>query len=188
MKTYQDFLTELTIAQANIFGAEAHAGQVRKSSGEPYFTHPTAVFNLLKKIGVNDRNVLVSALLHDTIEDSPATQNVLKRKFNKDVARIVKGLSSSKKGIAKHGKPKYLAHKMIKMDNGVLDIKLADRWHNLQDMGDMSREKAKAYLLQTKYIIEELRANRNLTSTQKKLIRKIEKTINKFKDIIDENI
>jgi len=184
MKTYEDFLTELSINQANIFGAEAHSGQVRKSSGEPYFTHPTAVYNLLKKIGVNDRNILVAALLHDTIEDSDHTQNTLKRRFNKDVSKIVKGLSSSKKGIEKHGKPKYLAHKMIKMDNGVLDIKLADRWHNLQDMGDMPPKKAKAYLLQTKYIIEELRSKRKLTSTQKKLIRHIEKTMRKFKDIM----
>ena len=184
LKTFETFIDELSIAHANDFASKAHLGQIRKSSGEPYFTHPTAVYNLLKNIGVRDRNILVAALLHDTIEDSSTSMNDIIRHFNKDVAKIVKGLSSSDKGINKYGKPKYLAHKMIKMSNEVLIIKLADRWHNLQDMNAMPKDKSKAYLLQTKYIIEELKDNRSLNSIQKKLIRKIEKTMRNFKDLM----
>jgi (p)ppGpp synthase/HD superfamily hydrolase len=184
MKLFKQFIYELSISKANDFAANAHLGQIRKSSGEPYFTHPTAVYKLLKSIGVKDRNILIAALLHDTIEDSSTSMNDITRNFNKDVAKIVKGLSSSEKGINKYGKPKYLAHKMIKMDNNVLIIKLADRWHNLQDMNDMPKLKAKSYLLQTKYIIEELRDNKNLNSIQKKLVRKIEKTLRQFKDLM----
>lgn len=188
MKKYSEFITELAIERAYAFAKDAHSGQVRKSSGKPYVVHPTAVFKLLKKVGVKDRNVLVSALLHDTIEDSPATYNIIVKKFNKDVGRIVKELSSSMSGISKLGKPKYLASKMTKMNSDALLIKLADRWHNIQDMGDMPSKKAKQYISQTMYIVGELRLNRNLSTMQKKIIRSIEKTIDKFSYLIDPEL
>ena len=180
MLSFKEFLLELSVKHATDFATKAHAGQIRKSSGEPYVMHPTAVYSFLRTLGVKDRNVLVSAMLHDTIEDSPATHNKLKSEFNKDVARIVSGLSSSKKGIKALGKPAYLAQKMMKMDSEVLTIKLADRWHNLQDMGDMPATKSKKYMDQTEYIIQELRAKKQLNKTQKKIIKKIEQTMKKF--------
>lgn len=180
MISYNDLLLEISLKKANDFATKAHDGQIRKSSGEPYVMHPTAVFDFLQKLGVKDRNVLVSSYLHDTIEDSPTTFNILKKEFNKDVARIVKGLSSSIKGIQALGKPQYLAKKMISMDAEVLTIKLADRWHNLQDMMSMPKDKAQKYMDQTSFILQELTAKKKLNKTHKKIIKSIEQTLKKF--------
>ncbi|RZA26093.1 MAG: HD domain-containing protein, partial [Lysobacteraceae bacterium] len=54
-------------------GAAAHEGQTRKS-GEPYITHPVAVAKVLAELGL-DVETLIAAILHDTIEDTPLTQD-----------------------------------------------------------------------------------------------------------------
>lgn len=174
MLSYTDYLLELSLQKANDFATAAHQGQIRKSSGEPYVMHPTAVYQFLKNLGVKDRNVLVAAYLHDTIEDSPATHNTIKKEFNADVARIVKGLSSSEKGIKLLGKPVYLAQKMIQMDPDVLLIKLADRWHNTTDLDAMSKDKAQKYMAQTDFIIKEIEDKKRLGKIHKKVIKQIE--------------
>lgn len=182
MKPFFEYILELSVQAANDFATKAHSGQVRKSSGDPYVVHPTAVYKFLRDVvKIKDRNTLVAAYLHDTIEDSDTTQNMIKREFNKDVAKIVQELSSSPKGIAAMGKEAYLAKKMIQMSNNALVIKLADRWHNLQDINTMPAKWSEKYIAQTQYIFDKLKRKRALNKTHKKIIRIIEKRMESYK-------
>ena len=67
------------IYDAYNFGKNAHEGQKRKS-GKPYFTHCVAVATILADWGM-DTNIIISGLLHDTIEDTHATYNTIKEQF-----------------------------------------------------------------------------------------------------------
>ena len=72
-------------------GASAHAGQERKS-GEPYITHPVAVARVLTELGM-DAETIIAALLHDTLEDTALTREVLAGEFGEVVAELVDGVT-----------------------------------------------------------------------------------------------
>lgn len=173
-------LTELALDQAIDFAEDMHKGQIRKGDKKPYVVHPKAVYSILKSFNVTDKILLIAAWLHDTIEDTTATYNIIKRKFNKEVAELVKDVSSDKKEIQILGKPEYLLQKMLKIDNNALTLKLADRLHNVSDITTMPAKTAQKTYLQTKYILDELKEKRNLNQIQKKIIRAIEKNLNKM--------
>jgi GTP pyrophosphokinase len=172
-------LNELALDSAIDFAEQMHKGQVRKGNQKPYVVHPKAVYSILKSFNVKDKVLLIAAWLHDTIEDTSATYNIIKRKFNKEVAELVKQLSSSEKGISKFGKPEYLLHKMLKISKNALTLKLADRLHNVTDI--MSMSNSENIYNQTLYIIDGLKEKRTLNKLQKKLIKAIEKYLQKFK-------
>ena len=67
MIAYDPMIDGTRLHQAFVFGMEAHEGQIR-ASGEPYFTHPIAVANLLVDMNL-DLDTVITALLHDTVED-----------------------------------------------------------------------------------------------------------------------
>ncbi|MEM7711278.1 MAG: HD domain-containing protein, partial [Pseudomonadota bacterium] len=73
------------------YGAEMHAGQVRRS-GEPYFTHPVQVACLLTEQRLDDAT-LVTALLHDTIEDTRASYLDIEARFGTEIAELVDGVT-----------------------------------------------------------------------------------------------
>lgn len=73
---------------AYAFARDAHAGQRLETDGAPYFHHPLAVGALLHEAGFRD-DVAAAGLLHDTVEDSPASSEDLARRFGLDVARLV---------------------------------------------------------------------------------------------------
>lgn len=169
----------MSIGKAAALAAKSHAGQYRKGSGASYIVHPTAVYRILRAIGVKDRVVLVAAFLHDTIEDTPISYNAIKKEFNKEVADLVKEVTSIKKDLEKLGKEDYLIAKMVKMSNSALIIKLADRLHNLRDITSMPQMSIKKLRSNTKYIISQLTEKRKLNNTHKKIIRDIKKEIEK---------
>jgi len=181
MKTFVEFLIELSLGKAGVFADNAHKGQHRKTSGAPYIIHPTAVVRILQKLGVKDKNILVAAYLHDVLENSSISYNDIKREFNKEISQLVKEVTSNKKGITVYGKPKYLAHKMIKSSDAGLIIKLADRAHNISDLSSMKQDKAQAYADQTFFIIAELKEKRQLNKYHKKLIKILNKSLTKYK-------
>jgi len=174
-------LTEMSLEAAMDFAEEMHKGQIRKGDKKPYVIHPKAVYSILKSFRITDKIILVAAWLHDTIEDTSATYNIIKRKFNKEVAELVKQLSSDKKEILKIGKEEYLLRKMLKMDKNALTLKLADRLHNVSDIMTMPKKTSQKTYIQTKYILDGLREKRQLTQIQKKIVKAIEKYLNKFK-------
>ena len=79
------------LRQAYLVARDAHEGQTR-SSGEPYITRPVAVACILAEMKL-DYETLMAALLHDVIEDTPATYQDMEQLFGKSVAELVEGVS-----------------------------------------------------------------------------------------------
>ncbi|MCK5732178.1 MAG: bifunctional (p)ppGpp synthetase/guanosine-3',5'-bis(diphosphate) 3'-pyrophosphohydrolase [Tenericutes bacterium] len=127
------------IKSAFDYACEMHAPQKRKS-GEPYIVHPRDVAITLAKYQV-DPNTLVSGLLHDVIEDTPATYEDIKEKFNEEIADIVEGVtkldmlhykgSKASQQVKNHQKMVLAMAKDIR----VIFVKLADRLNNMRTLG-----------------------------------------------------
>jgi len=165
---------ELT-KKAFIFAKSAHKNQTRKFSGLPYIVHPTEVANLVSKF-TNNPILVAASYLHDTIEDTETTYEILKLEFGKTVADLVQELTSLSKEEIKNagGKAKYLTTKMMKMSKDALTIKLCDRLDNVSDVNASEGFKER-YYAETKYILDNL--TRSLDSTQKKIVNAIKEKI-----------
>ena len=132
------------IRQAYAYGRQMHEGQFRKS-GEPYFTHPVAVAAILTEQRLDDATI-VTALLHDTIEDTKSTYTEVARLFGEEVAELVDGvtkltnlqLSSTESKQAENFRKLLMA---MSKDLRVILVKLADRLHNMRTIKSMSPEK-----------------------------------------------
>lgn len=128
------------IVRAHAVAAEAHREQTRKS-GEPYITHPIAVARIVAELGLDDATI-AAALLHDTVEDTGLTLEVLGQEFGEDVAEIVDGVTKLDR-VKFDSKEAQQAATMRKMlvamakDLRVLIIKLADRLHNMRTLAGM---------------------------------------------------
>ncbi|MEE3323419.1 MAG: HD domain-containing protein, partial [Pseudomonadota bacterium] len=84
-------LKEDVVEKAYNYAKEKHEGQTR-ASGEPYYTHPVEVAMILAEMGM-DTPTIVTAILHDTVEDTDATEEDLKREFSEEVAKLVAGVT-----------------------------------------------------------------------------------------------
>ncbi len=132
------------LRRAWAYGERMHDGQ-RRHSGEPYFTHPVAVAAILAEMRLDDAT-LVTALLHDTIEDTRSTHAEVGRLFGEDVAELVDGvtkltnlqLSSSKAKQAENVRKLLIA---MSRDLRVILVKLADRLHNMRTIKSMRPDK-----------------------------------------------
>lgn len=144
------------------FADERHAGQVRKGSGEAYFSHPLAVSYLVAghKRSKKLDEILAAAILHDILEDTDTTFAELAERFGPLVASLVLELTSDPEAIAALGKKEYLKRKLCGVSSYALTLKLADRLHNVSD------RPARQALLDTVEIIEHLRSRRRLSAPQ----------------------
>jgi len=132
------------IAAAYAYGLKMHEGQFRKS-GEPYFSHPVAVAAILTEQRLDDAT-LVTALLHDTIEDTKASYSEVSALFGDEVAMLVDGvtkltnlqLSSHETKQAENFRKLFMA---MSKDLRVILVKLSDRLHNMRTIKSMSAEK-----------------------------------------------
>jgi guanosine-3',5'-bis(diphosphate) 3'-pyrophosphohydrolase len=118
----------------------AHAGQLRRS-GEPYITHPIAVAGIVADLGLDEQTV-AAALLHDAVEDTGVTNEVIDRDFGPAVALIVDGVTKLDRlqFDSKEAQQAATVRKMlVAMANDwrVLIIKLADRLHNMRTLSVM---------------------------------------------------
>jgi (p)ppGpp synthase/HD superfamily hydrolase len=77
-----------SIERAIAFATGAHAGQVRKYTGEPYITHPIAVAKIVATVEHTEA-MLIAAILHDTVEDTPVTIELVEEQFGAEVAELV---------------------------------------------------------------------------------------------------
>ena len=140
------------IRRAYEFSAKAHEGQTRRS-GEPYLQHPLAVAGILTFLKL-DETAIVAALLHDTLEDTVATQEELRAQFGNEVSHLVEG-------VTKIGQIPFQTYEEKQAENfrkmllsmaddiRVVFIKLADRLHNMRTLEHMSESKQKQIAQET---------------------------------------
>jgi GTP pyrophosphokinase len=134
---------EARLLQRGYDRAEAcHRGQLRKS-GDPYITHPLAVAAILAELGM-DTTTLQAALLHDTLEDTGYSVEMLKKEFGAEVAHLVNGVTKLDRVKYGDAAEAETIRKMIvamASDPRVLVIKLADRLHNMRTLRFLPPEK-----------------------------------------------
>lgn len=121
-----------------------HSGQ-KRASGEPYFSHPCAVAEILIDLGL-DAPTVAAAFLHDVVEDTQATEDDIQRKFGREIMTLVDG-------VTKLDKIQFRTHEeedaenfrkiFVAMANDVrvIIIKLADRLHNMRSLNFLSMER-----------------------------------------------
>ena len=144
VRNYNPRTNEDLIRRAYAYGLKMHEGQSRQS-GEPYFTHPVAVAAILTEQRLDDATI-VTALLHDTIEDTKSTYSEVARLFGVEVAELVDGvtkltnlqLSSTQSKQAENFRKLFMA---MSKDLRVILVKLADRMHNMRTIKSMKPEK-----------------------------------------------
>jgi guanosine-3',5'-bis(diphosphate) 3'-pyrophosphohydrolase len=126
-----------TIMRAVEYALEAHREQVRRS-GEPYIIHPCHVGEILMELGM-DADTITAAVLHDVIEDTPATFDEVNRLFGATVANLVDGVTKLTR-LGNFSREEQQAESLRKMfvamanDIRVIMIKLADRLHNMRTL------------------------------------------------------
>lgn len=134
---------DLALLQRAFDVADAkHEGQKRKS-GDPYITHPLAVSTILAELGM-DTTTLVAALLHDTVEDTDYSLELLREEFGDEVAQLVDGVTKlDKVELGSAAEAETIRKMVVAMarDPRVLVIKLSDRLHNMRTMRFLSPEK-----------------------------------------------
>jgi GTP pyrophosphokinase len=131
------------LQKAYVYSAKVHQGQLRLS-GEPYLTHPLAVGELLAGMRLDPVTVAVG-LLHDTLEDTLATEEELEAQFGEEIGHLVGGLTKISR-IEFSSREEHQAENFRKMllamskDIRIILIKLADRLHNMQTLQYMSED------------------------------------------------
>ena len=144
IKENYSFSEEERLYKAYTYAQTAHAGQ-KRASGEPYFIHPCAVANILMDLGL-DEATIAAALLHDVIEDTPATAEDIQREFGSEVLGLVDGVTKLEKIVFKSQEDadaenfRKIFVAMAK-DVRVIIIKLADRLHNMRSLNFLSHER-----------------------------------------------
>jgi guanosine-3',5'-bis(diphosphate) 3'-pyrophosphohydrolase len=137
VKRYNPNSDEALLDRAYVYAMKAHGSQMR-ASGDPFFWHPLEVAAILTDLKLDDASI-VAALLHDTIEDTPATRAEIDELFGHDIGTLVEGLTKLKKLdlVTKEAKQAENLRKLllaIADDVRVLLVKLADRLHNMRTL------------------------------------------------------
>ena len=143
VRAYDPDADEALINRAYVFSMKAHGAQVR-ASGDPYFSHPIEVAGILTDLKLDDETI-VTAILHDTIEDTVATPDQIEKLFGPSVARLVDGVTKLSK-IEAQSENERAAENLRKFllalsdDIRVLLVKLADRLHNMRTLHHIKNE------------------------------------------------
>ncbi|MBL6931005.1 MAG: bifunctional (p)ppGpp synthetase/guanosine-3',5'-bis(diphosphate) 3'-pyrophosphohydrolase [Rhodospirillales bacterium] len=137
VKSYDPNADEAVLDRAYVFAMKVHGNQ-KRASGDPYFLHPLEVAGILTEYKL-DAATIVTALLHDTIEDTLATQEEIDKLFGKEVGRLVDGVTKLTRieMQSDHAKQAENFRKLLLAmsdDIRVLLVKLADRLHNMRTL------------------------------------------------------
>ncbi|MCE2841743.1 MAG: RelA/SpoT family protein [Novosphingobium sp.] len=134
---YDPDADEAMLNRAYVYTVQKHGTQ-KRASGDPYFSHPVEVAGLMTELKL-DQDTIITALLHDTVEDTLATTAEIERLFGPDVARLVDGVTKLSK-IEVMSENERAAENLRKFllamseDIRVLLVKLADRLHNMRTL------------------------------------------------------
>lgn len=123
------------LLKAISFAAAKHRNQRRKgANAEPYINHPLEVANILATVGkVSDHNILIAAVLHDTIEDTETTAEEIALIFGEEVCEMVLEVTDDK-GLNKHERKLHQIEHAPHLSHGAKHIKLADKISNIRDI------------------------------------------------------
>lgn len=143
VRRYDPDVDEDALNRAYVFSMKAHGNQIR-ASGDPYFSHPVEVAGLLSEKRLDGASIM-TALLHDTVEDTETTIEQISSSFGPEVGALVDGvtklsmleLQSSRTKQAENFRKLVLA---MSQDIRVLLVKLADRLHNMKTLHFIKRE------------------------------------------------
>ena len=153
VKSYDTSANEDALNKAYVFSMKAHGSQ-RRASGDPYFSHPLEVAGILTKMRL-DHYTIITALLHDTVEDTNVTVEEIGRMFGKEIASLVDGVTklsridlvSDSRKQAENFRKLVIA---MSDDIRVLLVKLADRLHNMRTLHFISdKEKRRRIAFET---------------------------------------
>jgi GTP pyrophosphokinase len=134
---YDPEADEAMLNRAYVYTVQKHGTQ-KRASGDPYFSHPVEVAGLMTELKL-DQETIITALLHDTVEDTLATPEEIEKLFGAEVARLVDGVTKLSK-IEAMGENERAAENLRKFflamseDIRVLLVKLADRLHNMRTL------------------------------------------------------
>jgi len=137
VKAYDSDADEGLLNRAYVYSVVKHGTQ-KRASGDPYFSHPVEVAGLMTDLKL-DQETIVTALLHDTVEDTLATIEEVEEVFGPAIARLVDGVTKLSK-IEAMGESERAAENLRKFflamseDLRVLLVKLADRLHNMRTL------------------------------------------------------
>jgi len=141
---YDPDANEDLLNRAYVYAMKAHGNQ-KRASGEAYFNHPLEVAAILTEMKLDDATI-AAALLHDTVEDTEATQQEIEEKFGPEIAALVDGLTKIAKLdlVTKEATQAENLRKLLlamSKDVRVLLVKLADRLHNMRTLHHVKPEK-----------------------------------------------
>ncbi|MBH9537155.1 RelA/SpoT family protein [Novosphingopyxis sp. YJ-S2-01] len=143
VRAYHPSVDEDRLNRAYVFSVAKHGSQ-KRASGDPYFSHPIEVAGLMTDLKL-DEDTIITALLHDTVEDTLTTVDEIGAKFGGDVARLVDGVTKLSK-IEAQTEDERAAENLRKFllaisdDLRVLLVKLADRLHNMRTLHYIGKE------------------------------------------------
>ncbi len=151
------------VLRAASFAAHKHKDQRRKDpEASPYINHPLALARILaEEGGVQNAATLCAALLHDTLEDTDATQSELASQFGEEVAAIVAEVTDDK-SLAKEERKRLQSEHAPHLSDPAKRVKLADKIANLRDVAttppvDWNLERRQEYFDWAKSVINRLR-------------------------------
>ena len=173
IRAYHPSVDEARLLAAYELGEQAHEGQTR-ASGEAYFTHPISVATILADMHM-DLDTIITALLHDTVEDCDVTLEQINELFGPEVQGLVDGVTKLTR-IELQSEGTKQAENLQKLvvamsrDIRVLLVKLADRTHNMQTIESFAREDKKVRIAtETRDIYAPLAERIGITHIQKEL-------------------
>lgn len=144
--------THNILLYAASFAAQLHTGQKRKGErGEPYINHPLEVANLISNIGrIDDLDILIAALLHDTVEDCGVSADELKALFGERAVGYVLEVTDDK-SLPKAERKRLQVEHAPHLSNGAKIVKLADKISNITDItnsppADWPNERRRDYI------------------------------------------
>ncbi|MEQ8356760.1 MAG: bifunctional (p)ppGpp synthetase/guanosine-3',5'-bis(diphosphate) 3'-pyrophosphohydrolase [Kiloniellaceae bacterium] len=137
VKSYDPGADEDALNRAYVFAMKAHGSQ-KRASGDPYFSHPIEVAGILTELKLDDSSI-ITALLHDVVEDTDSSLEDVEAIFGKDIARLVDGVTKLgrlelQSEETKHAENFRKLLVAMSEDIRVLLVKLADRLHNMQTL------------------------------------------------------
>jgi GTP diphosphokinase / guanosine-3',5'-bis(diphosphate) 3'-diphosphatase len=139
------------VEKAYKFAEAAHHGQ-KRYSGDPYFTHVSAVGLTLAEMGL-DHATIAAGLLHDVVEDAHTSEDELEREFGPEIRILVDGVTKLGKlkyrGLERHVESLRKLFVATAKDLRVILIKLADRLHNVSTLQYVPKEKQRRIALET---------------------------------------